>query len=83
MLSSGSRAFFALKMLLASALFLAGLLVIASKTFLGVVLIALACAVSAQARKARAAHLERQRIAGLWQWAQGLGPRNRHRGMRP
>ena len=49
-------------------------------TLLGLVLVALAFGLSGYARKARAAHMHRQKIAGMWQWAQGLGPRNKRGG---
>jgi hypothetical protein len=76
--SLGSRAAFTVSMTVALFLVIAGLFEIlsaAGSTLLGIVLIILAFGISGHAKKARAAYLHQQKMAGLWEWAQGLGPR--------
>jgi hypothetical protein len=71
-------------MLLALLLAIGGLVALfARSVLLGVVLIGVACVLSRYAKNARAAHLHRQKMTGLWKWAQGLGPRSRRGGSRP
>jgi hypothetical protein len=75
----GSLASFTATMLLALLMAIAGLgeIVLASgSTLFGIVLLLAAVALSGYAKKARAAHLYRQKMNGLSQWAQGLGPRS-------
>lgn len=82
----GSRVAFTATMILALLLGIAGLIQIlspSSNSLLGIVLILAALALSSYAKNARAAHLHQQKMTGLWQWAQGLGPRDRQGKRRP
>lgn len=86
MRSPGSPLAFMASMALALLLVTAGLVEIilpAGSTFFGVLLILAGFALSGRARNARAAHLHRQKMNGLWSWAQGLGPQGRRGGRRP
>ncbi len=84
--SPGSRAAFTASVLLALLLAIGGLVAIftpSGNVPLGVLLIGVACVLSRYAKNARAAYLHRQKMTGLWKWAQGLGPRSRRGGSRP
>jgi hypothetical protein len=85
MRSPVSLAMFTASMLLALVLVVVGLVLVftpSGSTLLGLVLIVAAFGLSGYARNARAGHLHRQKMAGMWQWAQGLGPRSKKGGRR-
>ena len=73
-------------MALAFLLGFGGLLAIlspAGSTFLGFVFIGLGLSLHNYARAARAAYLHKQKMTGLWHWAQGLGSGARNERRRP
>ena len=86
MRSPGSRASYTAHMALALLLGLRGLMAILSpsgSSFLGLVLIGLAFGLNNYAQAARTAYLHKQKMTGLWHWAQGLGPEARKGKRRP
>ena len=86
MRSPGSRASYTAHMVLALLLGFWGLVTIFSpfgSSFLGLVLIGLAFSLNNYAQAARTAYLHKQKMTGLWHWAQGLGPGARKGRRRP
>jgi hypothetical protein len=83
MRSHGSSTAFKANMLLVCVLVIAGIIgIVSGHALLGILLIGAGGVVQARAKSARAAHLHREKMTGLWQWAQGLGPRNKRGGRR-
>lgn len=78
--SHGSKASFAAAVILSVVMVAAGFAAIRSGALgVGLLLIVLAVALSGYAKTARGAHLHQQKMTGLWEWAQGLGPRKGRR----
>lgn len=76
----GSLPAFTASMALALLLAIGGfaeILTASGSAVLGLLLILAALGLSAYARKARAGHRYQQKLTGLSEWAQGLGPRGR------
>lgn len=77
----GSPSDFMAWKVLAVVMFIAGLVSVFSGSLAGVLvgvgLVLGAGAVLRRGKEARAGYLHQQKMTGLWDWAQGLGPRKR------